>query len=155
MNDAITTQALRWQMTAVGAPLERVEVELPAPTEGQALVRVAGCGVCHTDLGFYYDGVRTRSPLPLTLGHEISGVVESAGEGAEHLVGKAVVVPAVLPCGECDACKAGHGSICPGQIMPGNDDQGGFASHVVVPARGLAVVDDPAAARGEVIGKSG
>ena len=155
MNDLVTTRATRWQMTAPGAPLEQVETELAAPEAGSALVRVAGCGVCHTDLGFYYDGVRTRAPLPLTLGHEISGVVEAAGPGDEELVGRAVVVPAVLPCGTCEACQGGHGSICPNQIMPGNDDQGGFASHVVVPARGLAVVDDPAAAAGEVIGASG
>ena len=43
--------------------------------DNQALVEVAGCGVCHTDLGFFYDGVRTRKPLPLCLGHEISGRV--------------------------------------------------------------------------------
>ena len=47
--------------------------------DNQALVEVAGCGVCHTDLGFFYDGVRTRKPLPLCLGHEISGRVAAAG----------------------------------------------------------------------------
>jgi 6-hydroxycyclohex-1-ene-1-carbonyl-CoA dehydrogenase len=155
MTDVSTTRVTRWQMTGVGAPLERIEVDIPAPAEGQALIRVAGCGVCHTDLGFYYDGVRTRIPLPLTLGHEISGVVEQAGPGSESLIGKAVVVPAVLPCGECEACRAGHGTICAGQIMPGNDDQGGFASHVLVPARGLACIDDPAATEGGKIADSG
>ena len=68
------------------------------------LIKVAACGVCHTDLGFYYDGVPTRHPFPLILGHEISGTVVEAGDGAEDWVGKQVVVPAVIPCGECDAC---------------------------------------------------
>ena len=65
----------RWVMTAVNEPLERVEFELVAPNEGEVTVEIAGCGVCHTDLGFLYDGVRTNQPLPLTLGHEISGRV--------------------------------------------------------------------------------
>ncbi len=130
-----------WQLVRAGEPLalgERVVVDVPP---GQVLVRVAGCGVCHTDLGFVFDGVRTRSPLPLTLGHEISGVVERAGEGAEAWVGRAVVVPAVIPCGLCADCEAGRGSICAAQIFPGNDVHGGFGSHVLVPARGLCAVE--------------
>ena len=47
------------------------------------VVAVAGCGVCHTDLGYYYDGVRTNQPLPLALGHEISGRVVAAGARAQ------------------------------------------------------------------------
>jgi 6-hydroxycyclohex-1-ene-1-carbonyl-CoA dehydrogenase len=105
-------------------------------------VEVAGCGVCHTDLGFLYDGVRTNHELPLTLGHEISGRVVACGAGAEGLLGKAVVIPAVMPCGECDLCRRGLGTLCRGQKMPGNDIQGGFASHITVPARGLCPVDE-------------
>jgi GNAT superfamily N-acetyltransferase len=59
-------------------------------------IRVAGCGLCHTDLGFAFDGVRTHRPLPLILGHEIAGVVEATGPGAEAWLGQAVVVPAVV-----------------------------------------------------------
>lgn len=129
-----------FEMTAQGEPMQLVEREAPALAEGDVLVRVAGCGVCHTDIGFLYDGVRTRHELPLTLGHEISGVVEAAGAGAEDLVGKGVVVPAVIPCGECDPCKRGKGGICPKQIFPGNDLHGGFATHVAVPATGICVV---------------
>ncbi len=127
-------------LSAVGAPLERVRRALPEPGPGQVRVRVAGCGLCHTDLGFAFDGVRTRHPLPLVLGHEISGLVEAAGAGAEHLVGAAVVVPAVIPCGACEDCVAGAPMICKKQVMPGNDHDGGFATHVVVPARGLCLV---------------
>ena len=106
------------------------------------VVAVAGCGVCHTDLGYYYDGVRTNQPLPLALGHEISGRVVAAGAGAEAWIGQAVIVPAVLPCGECDLCRRGLATICRAQKMPGNDIQGGFATHIVVPARGLCAVDE-------------
>jgi 6-hydroxycyclohex-1-ene-1-carbonyl-CoA dehydrogenase len=70
----------------------------------------------------------------------VSGTVIEAGERAKTWVGKQVVVPAVIPCGECDACLAGRGQICPNQIFPGNDMHGGFATHLRVPARGLCPV---------------
>jgi len=133
-----------WEMIAVGAPMERTQREVESLPAGQVLVRVAGCGVCHTDLGFRDDGVPTRHPLPLILGHEISGTVIAAPEDAPAdvaaWVGQDVVVPAVIPCGTCDACQRGRGNICPKQIFPGNDLDGGFASHVVVPAHGLCPV---------------
>jgi 6-hydroxycyclohex-1-ene-1-carbonyl-CoA dehydrogenase len=129
-----------WQMVEPNKPLVRTEASLPQPREGEVLLKVAGCGVCHTDLGFFYDGVRTKSPLPLTLGHEISGTVTACGPGAERWEKKAVIVPAVMPCGECDVCRRGKGNICRTQKMPGNDIQGGFASHILVPASQLCEV---------------
>ncbi|MGH2571863.1 MAG: 6-hydroxycyclohex-1-ene-1-carbonyl-CoA dehydrogenase, partial [bacterium] len=113
-----------------------------APRAGEVVVAVRGCGVCHTDLGFFYDGIPTRHPMPLTLGHEVAGSVIEAGSGAEEWLGRDVVVPAVIPCGACDACRAGHGSVCPSQIFPGNDVHGGFGTHLTVPARGLCPVPD-------------
>ena len=130
----------RWQMTAVNAPLERAALH-PEPGPADVVVAIAGCGVCHTDLGYLYDGVRTNHPLPLTLGHEVSGRVVAAGPAAAAWMGKSVIVPAVLPCGECDLCRRGHGTICRAQKMPGNDIEGGFATHIVVPGRGLCEVD--------------
>ena len=128
-----------WQMVGPGA-LAEVAEPIPPLADGQALVRVAGCGACHTDVGFLYEGVRTRHPLPLVLGHEIAGFVEAARGPAEALVGKAVVVPAVIPCGTCAPCRAGRGAVCREQVFPGNDVHGGFASHVVVPGHGLCEV---------------
>jgi len=132
----------RWEMRSGDEPLKETEVSLEEPGEGQVLVEVAGCGVCHTDLGFYYDGVRTRHPMPLTLGHEISGRVIATGPGADSWQDKAVIIPAVMPCGECDVCKRGLGNICSKQLMPGNDMHGGFATHIEVPAHGLCPVDE-------------
>jgi 6-hydroxycyclohex-1-ene-1-carbonyl-CoA dehydrogenase len=129
-----------YTLEGAGLPLHRVERDVPAPGPEQALVRVAGCGVCHTDAGFLEAGVRTRHPLPLVLGHEISGYVEDAGRAFRPLVGQAVVVPAVLPCGVCAECRGGRATTCAAQVMPGNDCDGGFASHVVVPARFLCPV---------------
>jgi 6-hydroxycyclohex-1-ene-1-carbonyl-CoA dehydrogenase len=113
-----------------------------APLPGDAIVAVAGCGVCHTDLGFYYEGVPTRHGFPLVLGHEISGNVVEAGADARGWLGRNVVVPAVMPCGRCDACANGRGAICPDQVFPGSDIHGGFATHVRVPAHGLCPVPD-------------
>ena len=131
------TDFFRWLMTAPDQPLVREGGDRPEPGPGEALVRVVGCGVCHTDLGFLYGGVRTKHPLPLALGHEIAGQVEAVGAGAEAWAGKDVVVPAVLPCGDCELCQAGHECACQHQLMPGNDFHGGFASHLVVPVRWL------------------
>jgi 6-hydroxycyclohex-1-ene-1-carbonyl-CoA dehydrogenase len=134
--------AYRWVMTAIGEPMEKRAFEVNAPAPGEVAVEIAGCGVCHTDLGFYYDGVRTNKALPLALGHEISGRVVAAGAGAESWLGRAVIIPAVIPCGTCDLCRRGKGTICTKQVMPGNDIDGGFASHIVVPATGLCPVDE-------------
>ena len=131
----------RWMMVSGEKPLEQVSFDLEQPGPGEVVVKISGCGVCHTDLGYYYDGVRTNQPLPLTLGHEISGIVTEAGEGAQEWLGQTVIVPAVMPCGECDLCQRGKGTICRAQKMPGNDIQGGFASHITVPSRGLCPVD--------------
>lgn len=130
-----------WVVEQPGQPMIfRTRTEAPGP--GEVLIQTAACGVCHTDLGFFYEGVPTRHPFPLTLGHEISGTVVAAGADAEEWIGRAVVVPAVMPCGECEACRAGRGQVCPKQIFPGNDVDGGFGTHVRVPARGLCAVGD-------------
>lgn len=143
MTATMRTVGEGWFMTAPGARLERREMELPAPEPGEALVEVAGCGVCHTDLSFLHQGVKTRGALPLVLGHEISGYVRAVGAGADPtLVGRAVIVPAVLPCGECDLCRAGRRAVCRKQVMPGNDRHGGYASHLAVPARFLCRVPE-------------
>ena len=138
-----------WQAVGTGQPLAQAtrSLDLSTLAPDEVVIEVAGCGVCHTDLGFLYDGVRTGRPFPLTLGHEIAGRVVHGGARARFLVGKAVVVPAVIPCGVCDLCSRGRGAICRAQIFPGSDVDGGFASHVVVPARGLCPVDEVALAR--------
>ncbi len=125
-----------------GEPLVQVKIDMLMPGPHEVVVEIAGCGVCHTDLGYYYDGVRTKHELPLTLGHEISGHVVDAGTDASQWVDRAVIVPAVIPCGHCDVCRRGKATICPNQKMPGNDIHGGFATHIIVPAQGLCDVDE-------------
>lgn len=134
--------AYGFRLPGVGQRLELQQFPTLEPGPDQVVVKVAGCGVCHTDIGYAFDGVPTRHPLPLVLGHEIVGRVVAAGEKVAHWQGQTVIVPAVIPCGECPACKAGRSTICSKQFMPGNDGDGGFATHVVVPGRGLCPVPD-------------
>lgn len=142
----------QWQMvqpTSVNRETKEVtpgklalaEVPVPELREGEVLVEVAGCGVCHTDLGYFYDGVPTIVKPPLALGHEIAGVVVA---GDSEWIGKEVIIPAVMPCRKCALCKAGRGNRCLAQKMPGNSIgiYGGFASHIPVPSIDLCPVPD-------------
>jgi 6-hydroxycyclohex-1-ene-1-carbonyl-CoA dehydrogenase len=131
-----------FRLTTVGQPLERWELPERKLQPQQVVVEVAGCGICHTDVSFAVDGVPTRHPLPLVLGHEIAGVVVEAGAEAIEWIGKPVIVPAVVPCGECDPCRSGRPTICKRQFMPGNHGHGGFATHVTVPSYGLCEVPE-------------
>ena len=129
-----------WQMVELGK-LARTAVDVPELQPGEVMVEIAGCGVCHTDLGYFYDGVPTVNEPPLTLGHEISGTV-IAGDG--KWLGKEVIIPAVMPCNNCPICAAGRGNRCLAQKMPGNSMgiYGGFSSHIVVPSVDLCLVED-------------
>src|SRR6476469_9032280 len=82
------------------------EIPTLVPGPGEVVVEVAGCGLCHTDVGFAFGGVPTRHPLPLILGHEIAGRVVDARTDATAWLDRDVIVPAVIPCGDCDACRA-------------------------------------------------
>ena len=132
--------AYGYQLTQVGKPLGLAELPFSEPGPDEVVVKVAACGVCHTDVGFAHEGVPTRHELPLVLGHEITGRVVATGDEVRYWQGKTVIVPAVIACGKCPACIAGKPTICRRQFMPGNDGDGGFASHVRVPARGLCPV---------------
>ncbi len=128
-----------WKMTELNSDFILTESDFPEIKENEVVVKIAGCGVCHTDLSFWHYGVKTKHELPLTLGHEISGKIVA---GPENLINKKVIIPAVLPCGECELCKNDRGNICQNQLMPGNDFDGGFASHIKVPYKYLCEVPE-------------
>jgi alcohol dehydrogenase, propanol-preferring len=122
--------------TGTAGRLELRDVETPRPGRGEVSVRIAACGVCHTDLHYLDHGTPTFKAPPLILGHEISGVVEQLGEGVEALaVGDRVLLPAVLPCGECRLCREGRENICERGSMIGNHVDGGYAESIVIAAR--------------------
>ena len=124
-------------------PLEIAEVPTPAPGPNQALIKVAGCGLCHTDLHYLDHGVETFKKPPLILGHEAAGVVTALGPGADgtgRKMGERVLIPAVLSCGRCGYCRAGRENLCDRLVMLGNNIDGGYAEYVVVPADDLVIV---------------
>ncbi len=122
-------------------PLSVEEVPTPTAAVGQVLIRVAGCGVCHTDLHYIDHGTPTFKAPPLILGHEISGTVEAVGENVDTLtVGDPVLIAAVTSCGACQACREGRENICARGEMLGNNIDGGFAEYVVAPAKDVFVL---------------
>jgi len=133
----MTVTAEAYVLESPKTPLVRKPLPIPAPGPTEAVVEVIACGMCHTDLGYADGSVPTKKGIPIVLGHEAVGRVVAAGKDFESLVGSTVLVPAVLPCGECPFCLAGRGNACPSQKMPGNDIDGAFATHFLVPARPL------------------
>jgi len=119
-----------------GLGLSIEERPVPKPGRGEILVRVAACGVCHTDLHYLDHGVKTFRKPPLILGHEPSGTVEESGPDS-HLFrpGERVLLPAVLTCGRCRPCRLGRENICESMRMFGNHVDGAYAEFVVAPEK--------------------
>jgi len=94
-----------------GEPLRVEELLRPRPLAGEVLVRVHGCGVCHTDLHVMKGEV--AFPSPCVLGHEISGIVEEIGRGVTAVApGDRVVAAFIMPCGTCRHCVRGRDELC-------------------------------------------
>jgi alcohol dehydrogenase, propanol-preferring len=134
----------RQSLTTYGAPLCETVVDLPQPRGSEVLVRIRRCGVCHSDLhmqdGYFLLGddkkldVRAGRTLPFTLGHEIAGLIERAGEAAPDATpGREVAIYPWIGCGQCAACRRGDENICAAPRHLGITVDGGFASHVMVP----------------------
>jgi 6-hydroxycyclohex-1-ene-1-carbonyl-CoA dehydrogenase len=120
-----------------GKELAVEDVPRPEMRADEALVRVAACGLCHTDLHFIH-GVPTFKKPPIILGHEISGTVDETGAAADDsLVGDRVIVPPVYNCGHCQMCRVGRGTLCSNLVFVGSHIDGGFAEYVTVPANVL------------------
>ncbi len=124
-------------------PLKVEEVPTPKPGAGEILVKVAACGVCHTDMHYIDHGVPTFKKPPMILGHEASGTVAELGEGVDKwTVGDKVLLPAVLSCGVCRQCREGRENICDNMQMFGNHVDGSYAEFVLAPAKDALVMPD-------------
>lgn len=121
-----------------GSRLTIEEMPLPDLREGDALLRVAACGLCHTDLHYLDHGVPTFRKPPIILGHEAAGIVDRIGPGVSGIApGDRVLAPSVWACGRCRYCRAGRENLCAELVMPGNHVHGGFAEFLAVPAKEL------------------
>ena len=114
-------------------PLKIEDLPVPEYNADEVLVKVAGCGLCRTDL-HYLKGLPTFKKPPTILGHEISGTISEIGDNVKNFEkGDPVLIPPVFACGECYFCRTGRGTICTNQIMVGNHRDGGFAEYIAVP----------------------
>jgi propanol-preferring alcohol dehydrogenase len=121
-----------------GQSLKVEEVPTPKPGPGEVLVKIAACGVCHSDLHYTDHNLPTFKKPPLILGHEASGVVAALGEGVNDWAeGDRVLLPTVYGCGVCSACRRGRENICNNSIMFGNNIDGAFAEYIAVSQNNL------------------
>ncbi len=117
--------------------------EAAAPKAGEARIRIAYCGICGTDMHVYHGNMDARVGLNRVVGHEMSGVVESVGDGVGNVsVGQKVVVRPLDHCGDCPACNRGHQHICQNLKFLGLDTDGAMQELWTVPAHTLHVLDD-------------
>jgi propanol-preferring alcohol dehydrogenase len=124
-------------------PLKIGEWPTPEPKAGEILLKVAACGVCHTDLHYIDHGVPTFKKPPLILGHEASGIVAGVGAGVtDRKEGDRVLLPAVLTCGHCKNCRTGRENICLSMQMFGNDVDGAYAEYVLAPAKDTFILPE-------------
>jgi len=94
-----------------GAPVELVDIVVPDPGPGEAVVDIAACGVCHTDLTYREGGINDE--YPFLLGHEAAGTVEAVGPGVTSVApGDFVILNWRAVCGQCRACKRGRPQLC-------------------------------------------
>jgi D-arabinose 1-dehydrogenase-like Zn-dependent alcohol dehydrogenase len=130
------------RLIQLGKPLEDAEVAPPEIGPSEVLVRVAACGICHSD-AHYRAGISPIDPLPVTLGHEVSGRVETVGRDVHHVSPKArVYVHYLVSCGCCDFCRRGHEQFCSKGQMIGKHCDGGYAEFIKVPGRNVFVLPD-------------
>jgi alcohol dehydrogenase, propanol-preferring len=126
-------------------PLRLEQVPDPTPGEGEILIRVLACGVCHTEL----DEIEGRTPppeLPVILGHQVVGVVEEIGKKRSSDFSRSLTTEVVTTgdrvgvawifsaCGECEYCTSGQENLCPYFKATGRDANGGYAQYMTVPA---------------------
>lgn len=119
------------------------EACVPQPAGGEVQLRIAFCGICGTDMHVYHGDMDSRVGLNRVVGHELSAVIESLGEGVTGFAtGQKVVVRPLDHCGECPACRAGHQHICHKLKFLGLDTDGAMQELWNVPAHTLHELPD-------------
>src|SRR5579859_2441532 len=146
---------------------ERLEIvddlDVADPRAGEVRVWITHCGLCHSDI-YTLDGT-FRSPMPMVLGHEAAGEVESVGAGVRHVApGDKVAITPMPACGRCHPCVTGHPTLCDdardwmngllpdgtspfsrkGEIVYRGNGLGGFSEMAIVAANAVVKLDDDA-----------
>ncbi|MGI8998122.1 MAG: alcohol dehydrogenase catalytic domain-containing protein [Candidatus Limnocylindria bacterium] len=121
------------RLHAPGESMRLEDVPSPEPDGTEVRIRVAGCGVCHTDLHIV-DGTQTRVSLPVTLGHEVAGFVDAVGpEAGDTAIGQTLLVYDGWGCGRCRECLADAEQRCDDSVAPGFQADGGYAEGMLIP----------------------
>ena len=122
------------RLTEIGKPLENTETPIPEIGPSDVLIRVAAAGICHSD-AHYRAGISKIDRLPVTLGHEVSGIVDKAGDEVTNVrAGDRVCVHYLVHCGSCEFCRRGQEQFCLTVQMIGKHRDGGYAEFIRVPA---------------------
>lgn len=125
-----------------GPEMAVADVPWPDPGPDDVVVRVSACGLCGSDVHFL-EGMPTLAGLPMTLGHEASGVIETVGSAVTDWVpGDRVAVAIGEGCGSCRTCRAGWPEACRSLVAPGLHIDGAFAEYMRTPASTLVRVPD-------------
>ncbi|MBC8496987.1 MAG: alcohol dehydrogenase catalytic domain-containing protein, partial [Chloroflexi bacterium] len=125
-----------------GQPLEMQEIPIPEVGTNDVLVQVKAAGVCHSD-AHYRAGVSPVRPLPMTLGHEVAGVVEKVGQAVKNFSpGDRVCLHYLVTCGNCEYCNQGSEQFCTSASMIGKYRHGGYAEYIGIPARSVFRLPD-------------
>ncbi|MBN1640669.1 MAG: zinc-binding dehydrogenase [Anaerolineae bacterium] len=125
------------RLVQIGMPLQAQEIAVPAIGSTDVLVRVHAAGICHSD-AHYRAGTSPVAYTPLTLGHEVAGVIEQVGAQVQQVSpGDRVGVHYLITCGECTYCRLGHEQFCLNGRMIGKHRDGGYAEYIAVPARSV------------------
>jgi len=125
-----------------GQPLQLHDLPVPVPGPRDVLVRVKAAGICHSD-AHYRAGTSSVASLPLTLGHEVAGVVEGTGSEVETVrPGDRVCLHYLATCGACEWCRAGNEQFCRDGQMIGKHRAGGYAEFILMPARSVFALPD-------------
>jgi propanol-preferring alcohol dehydrogenase len=126
------------------SPLEIQQRAVPEPGDGQVLVHLEACGLCHTDIHAAHGDWPVKPGLPFVPGHEGVGIVEKLGAGVTNrAVGERVAIPWLgYACGECRYCIDGRETLCEQQHNSGYSVDGGFAEYAVASAKHVVLVPD-------------
>ncbi|NHK31787.1 MAG: alcohol dehydrogenase, partial [Asgard group archaeon] len=130
------------QLVEIDKDLEDREIPTPEPKADEVLVKIKAAGICHSDV-HYRDGVSSVNYLPITLGHEVAGVIEKLGPNVTKFkVGDRVCVNYMITCGKCYFCVKGSEQFCAEGKMIGKNVDGGYAEYIAVPTRGIYKLPD-------------
>lgn len=126
----------------VNKPLEMQEIPTPEFGERDIFVKVKAAGICHSD-AHYRAGISPVRPIPLTLGHEVAGIVEKIGSQVTNVhIGDRVCLHYNISCGDCYHCSTGNDQFCEKVLMLGHYTNGGYAEYIAVPARNAIHLPD-------------